>query len=189
MSVKRIDLEFHGFLGLCTGSCWLCSMWTASGHWRCLVRLSAEDISSHSCKEGSQSKHHYLTLQGGNFISPQPEIMWQRSLAAFTVDYREPLCVQRPLLNVLRQWEALLQSLCEGHAWLLANRRRKSSPELIELQDVLIAECWLTKTQFWQNKRMFNWVCRKNDADHNFLMQTLCVHFKTYRCWLIDVIS
>lgn len=44
-------------------------------------------------------------------------------------------------LQVLGQWEVLPQPLCEGHQWLLPNRRRKSSLELTDLQGMVIPEC------------------------------------------------
>lgn len=177
MSVKRIDLEFHGFLGLCTGSCWLRFIWRASGHWRCLGKIFSWGCQQPCLERRKPEQTPPPNSSGRKLHQPTARNDVTEELVSFCRRLQRNLGYPKGL-KVLGQWEVLLQSLCEGHPWLLASKRRKSSPELIDLQDMLIAECWLTKTQFWLNKRMFNWVCRKNDADHHFLMQTVCVYFR-----------
>lgn len=147
MSVTRIYLEFHSFLVLCTGSCWLLFMWRASGHWRplaktfsweckqpCLERRKSEQTPP---PNSSGRKFHQPTAR--NYMTEEPGSFCHRLQRTFG-------CPNG--LKVLGQWD-VLQPLCEGHPWLLANRRRNSSPEVINLQDMVTPECWVTKTQFW----------------------------------------
>lgn len=191
MSVRRIDLEYHIFLVSCTGfkhRYFSCEEQAAiEDAW---VRLSAEDASSHAWKEGRQSKHHHSTFQGGNFISPQPEMMWQRSSIYGSFSHRWQRTLGCPKgLKVLGQWEVLLQPFCEGHPWLLANRRRNPSPELIDLQDMDLQD----QKAEWQ-KPIFGrgqgclGGCAEKMKQIIPWCRVLCAHFKTYRHWLIAVI-
>lgn len=163
-------------------------MWRASGHWRCLGKTFSWGCQQ-PCLEGRETEQTPPSnFSGRKFHQPTARNDVTEQHGSFSHRWQRTLGCPNGL-KVLGQWEVLLQPFCEGHPWLLANRRRNPSPELIDLQDMDLQD----QKAEWQ-KPIFGRVkgclggCAEKMKQIIPWCRVLCAHFRTYRHWLIAVI-